>query len=71
MSPSGNEAANSPLGEEVKMRVPFYYSSNPSDPDVYHWHDNCPTGKQIPSWNKMQGRPPGYRECKQCIDLGR
>ncbi len=24
-----------------------YHSSNPSDPDVYHDDDDCPTGQQI------------------------
>jgi hypothetical protein len=52
------------------MKVPYYYSTNPSDPDVYHWHDDCPTGKQIPSQNKANGKPAGYRECKDCVKLG-
>jgi hypothetical protein len=30
-------------------KVANYYSTNPSDPYVYHDHDNCPTGQQIPS----------------------
>ena len=50
-------------------KVANYYSTNPSDPDVYHDHDNCPTGQQIPSYNKAYGTN-GYRKCKQCTDLG-
>ena len=50
-------------------KVASYYSSNPSDPDVYHDHDDCPTGKQIPSHNKEYGTN-GYRRCKDCVDLG-
>jgi hypothetical protein len=51
------------------MKVSAYHSSNPSDPDVYHDHDNCPTGKQIPAHNRVPGTG-GYRRCKQCTDLG-
>ena len=51
------------------MKVSAYHSSNPSDPDVYHNHDNCPTGKQIPAHNKRAGTN-GYRQCKDCVKLG-
>ena len=37
------------------MKVSAYHSSNPSDPDVYHDHDNCPTGEQIPAHNRVPG----------------
>lgn len=50
-------------------KVSAYHSTNPSDPDVYHDHDNCPTGQQIPSYNKAPGTN-GFRKCKQCTDLG-
>lgn len=50
------------------MRVSNYYSINPTDPDVYHWFNNCPTGKQIPEHNKRSGTN-GYRKCKDCIEL--
>jgi len=50
-------------------RVPAYHSSNLSDPDVYHDHDDCPTGKQIPSRNRVSGTG-GYRKCKDCNRLG-
>jgi hypothetical protein len=50
-------------------KVGAYHSSNPSDPDVYHDHDNCPTGQQIPPANKVPGTG-GYRRCKQCTDMG-
>lgn len=53
----------------IMSKVANYYSTNPSDPDVYHDHDNCPTGQQIPSYNKAYGTN-GYRKCKQCTDLG-
>lgn len=52
-------------------RVSYYYSTNPADPDVYHWWDDCPTGQQIPARNRAYGRPVGYRECKQCVEKGR
>jgi hypothetical protein len=51
------------------MKVSAYHSSNPSDPDVYHDHDDCPTGQQIPSWNKRSGTG-GYPRCKQCTAKG-
>ena len=52
------------------MKCPTYYSTNPSDPDVYHDHSDCPTGQQIPSYNKAWGQPAGYRRCVQCIAKG-
>jgi len=51
------------------MKVSSYHSSNKSDPDVYHDHDNCPTGQQIPSYNKQRGTG-GFPRCKQCVDKG-
>jgi len=51
------------------MTVNAFHSTNVSDPDVYHDHDNCPTGKQIPAYNRAAGTG-GYRKCKQCVDLG-
>ena len=51
------------------MKVYPYYSSNPSDPDVHHDHDDCVSGKQIPAKNKMTGTN-GYRRCEHCINLG-
>jgi len=50
-------------------KVPAYHSSNPSDPDVYHDHDDFPTGQQIPTANKVSGTG-GYRKCKQCEAKG-
>ena len=41
-------------------KVSPYHSSNPSDPDVYHDHDECPTGQQIPAHNRVPGTG-GYR----------
>jgi hypothetical protein len=43
-----------------------YHSSNPSDPDVYHDSDTCPTGQQIPATNRVPGKGVGNRPCKQC-----
>lgn len=43
-----------------------YHSSNPSDPDVYHVSDSCPTGQQIPAKNRVPGKGTGNRPCKQC-----
>lgn len=51
------------------MKVPAYYSTNPSDPDVHHDHDNCPSGQQIPAHNRRQGTN-GYPRCKHCVDMG-
>lgn len=48
-------------------KVTAYHSSNPSDPDVYHDYDDCPTGQQIPPQNKVPGTG-GYRRCMQCIE---
>ena len=45
-----------------------YHSSNPTDPDVYHDHDDCPSGQQIPSQNKLSGTG-GNRKCKHCIEM--
>jgi len=47
------------------MKVPAYHSTNKSDPDVHHDHSDCPTGQQIPSYNKSPGTG-GYPRCKQC-----
>ena len=51
------------------MKVSAYYSTNPSDPDVYHDHDDCPEGQQIPARNKSQGTN-GYRRCLSCTKMG-
>lgn len=50
------------------MKVYPYHSSNSSDPDVYHDHDDCPSGQQIPWWNRVSGTG-GYRRCKHCRDM--
>lgn len=50
------------------MRVNPYYSSNPSDPDVHHVYDDCPTGQQIPRRNRQLGTG-GNPQCKQCRDM--
>lgn len=47
------------------MRVNPYHSTNPSDPDVHHVHDDCPNGGQIPAANRSQGTS-GYPLCGSC-----
>ena len=42
-----------------------YHSSNPSDPDVYHESDSCPTDQQIPAANRVSGKGVANRPCKQ------
>jgi len=51
------------------MKVPAYYSVNPSDPDVYHDHNDCPTGQQIPAHNRRQGTN-NYPRCAHCTKKG-
>jgi hypothetical protein len=48
----------------------YYHSTNPSDPDVYHWHENCPTGQQIPARNRESGKGSGNRACEHCKAMG-
>ncbi|HXH58291.1 hypothetical protein [Iamia sp.] len=43
-----------------------YNSSNPSDPDVYHEKDSCPSGQQIPAKNRVSGKGSGNRACERC-----
>ncbi len=50
------------------VKVPVYHSSNPSDPNVYHDHDDCPAGQQIPLRNWVPG-DGGFRRCEQCEAL--
>jgi hypothetical protein len=50
-------------------KVAAYHSSDPTDPDVYHDHDDCPTGQQIPAKNMLSGTG-GNRKCKQCENKG-
>lgn len=51
------------------MKVQPYHSTNTSDPDVYHDHDNCPSGQQIPRRNRASGTG-GFPRCKHCRDMG-
>jgi hypothetical protein len=66
--PSTQRGAHSKIEGGEMATVPPYHSSNPADPDVYHDHDDCPTGRQIPSRNLVPGTG-GYRRCHQCEDL--
>jgi hypothetical protein len=50
------------------MTVPPYYSVHPSDPDVYHDKDNCPSGQQIPQQNRRPGTG-GYPKCAHCRSM--
>ncbi|WP_157987380.1 hypothetical protein [Jiangella endophytica] len=43
-----------------------YHSRKPTDPDVYHWHSDCPAGAQIPGRNKVSGAGTGNRPCRLC-----
>lgn len=51
--------------EEETMRVNPYHSTNLSDPDVHHVHNDCPNGQQIPAANRSQGTG-GYPLCGSC-----
>jgi hypothetical protein len=53
---------------ELSMRVSAYHSSNKSDPDVYHVHNDCVSGQQIPSSNRLPGTG-GFPLCKHCADM--
>ena len=50
------------------MRVPPYHSTNATDPDVHHTHDNCPSGQQIPAHNKRPGTNT-WPLCKHCASM--
>lgn len=51
------------------MKVSPYHSTNPSDPDVYHDHSDCPSGQQIPAHNRRAGTG-NHRRCEHCKKLG-
>lgn len=51
------------------MKVNPYHSSNQSDPDVYHDHNDCQAGQRIPSQNRIPGTG-GYPRCQFCISKG-
>lgn len=46
----------------------YYWSIASTDPAVYHWYDDCETGKQILASNKRTGTnpPSDRRACKDC-----
>lgn len=54
-------------------KVNPYHTTSPEYPpthrEVYHDHDNCPTGKQIKPQHKVLGNG-GKPRCKDCIRLG-
>lgn len=43
-----------------------YHSINPSDPDVWHDNEDCPSAKQIPPQNRREGKGPYTRKCERC-----
>lgn len=49
-------------------KVAAYHSTNPSDPDRYHDHDDCPSGQQIPPHNRAVGTG-GYPRCGHCQNM--
>lgn len=71
MTDSRNQANLTPVWAATKSMHTgsLATSSNPSDPDVYHDHDDCPTGQQIPARNRVASTG-GYRRCQQCVALG-
>lgn len=55
-------------------QVPAFYSVNeakkhPSD-RVHHNNNNCPPGRDIPSWERKPGTG-GYRLCDDCVERNR
>ena len=50
------------------MKVFPYYSTRPSDSDVYHDYGDCPTGQQASWQHKAQGTN-GYRKCEVCVGM--
>jgi hypothetical protein len=64
-APRGHRFAET---KESTMRVSPYYSINPTDPDVHHDHNDCPTGKQIPARNRRSGTND-WRLCKNCREM--
>jgi len=52
--------------------VANFYSVNevlkPANQRVHHNNNACPPGRDIPSWERMQGTG-GYRLCERCIIL--
>ena len=50
------------------MRTYPYHSTDPKDPEVYHNHNDCPAGEQIPTGDRANGAND-YPHCEQCKDL--
>ncbi len=49
-------------------KVAPYHSKNPTDPDVHHNNDNCPSGKQIPAHNWASGTN-NWPLCQHCREI--
>lgn len=54
-------------------KVAAYHTITPEKPygerDVYHDHDDCPTGRRIEQQNRRTGTANRPR-CEDCIKLG-
>jgi hypothetical protein len=50
------------------MKTYPYYSTNPKDPEVFHNHNDCPTGEEIPASDRANGTNE-YPHCEECEDL--
>lgn len=50
-------------------KVSPYHSTNRSDPDRYHDHNDCPSGQQIPRHNWASGTG-GHPRCEHCQRMG-
>jgi hypothetical protein len=54
-------------------KVSPYHTNSPEYPakhrEVYHDHDDCPEGKRIKLWHRLNGTG-GNPRCDECIKLG-
>ncbi len=44
-------------------------AEKPREDRVYHDNDSCPSGRDIPRWERVAGTA-SYRLCKLCAHLG-
>lgn len=61
-------APKMPMKRSSGTRVPTYHSINQSDPDVHHNHNDCPSGQQIPAYNRRLGTN-GWPLCRHCASM--
>ena len=57
------------LGKEADMRVRPYHSARSTAEPVYHEDDDCPTGRDLAWYDKVDG-DEGCRPCPQCVRAG-